>query len=298
MSSAELPAPIAGDVTDVVIARLQQAELLIAQAEPELARDIRDQAEAAALMARRRKVYRLEAAAGRLRLLAESRLGELCPVLARPTKFGVTPEEVTAANHGNCSIEAIEPDKNLRHQYRRVHDARDFLDRYLEECRIDEETPTRAGFLEYAEAALRAVIGHRPSDEEERPKKKREPEAPLAPAPRGIGGKGVAPPLQKLEGADWKPAWPRGVPMNPPPIDPAQLQARQLQHPVLPRLALGLLSAESWARQVMAAIPPGSWEARYLAGLDKPLRAVADLIREACKHGLEVQNGGKSRIGG
>lgn len=177
-SKKDLPAPVSGDVEDAVIARLTQAELLIAEAEPELARDIRDQAEAAMLLARRRRAGRLELAAGRLRLLAESRLGSLCVALNPGANF----HQVDGVSPGKIEVEKVEPDKDLRVQYRRVHEARSFLDQYLDECRKDEETPTRRGFLDYAEATLRAIkAGKPPLDEEEEPEEKPKPAQPRGP---------------------------------------------------------------------------------------------------------------------
>lgn len=172
-----LPALIAGDVEDATLARLAKAEALIAQAEAGLARDIRDHAEAAMLLAQKQGATRLVMMAGRMRLLAEARLGELCPEIGnKGTQFGAKPAEIERVRSWKIEVEKVESDDDKRHQYRRVYEGRAFLDQYLDKCRLDEETPTRRGFLDYAEQALSAIrASERARDPSFKPKKPRDP---------------------------------------------------------------------------------------------------------------------------
>lgn len=134
---------------DATLALLDQALGLVAQADAATARELRDKADAAVLLARRRRLDDVQRRAAELKLRAEARLGEvLGPALDRVAAAKAGRGEQSPA--ATAQEEEGGLDKHDIARCRKVAGVKDYISDYLAFVRAAGEDPTRAGLLRYA----------------------------------------------------------------------------------------------------------------------------------------------------
>lgn len=137
-------------VEDAVLARLDVAEAALREADPELARAVRDQADAATLLARARRLDQVARRAAALRLKAEARLGEL-----HPAEDPATAGREKGGDPRSSLTGGVEADRHERKRWREVAELAELghLDAYLAwagEQDGREGVPSREGLRRFA----------------------------------------------------------------------------------------------------------------------------------------------------
>lgn len=141
---------------DATLALLDRALGLVAEADEATSRELRDRADAAILLARRRKLDDVQRRAAELKLRAEARLGEIAPPPMSKSDAGKLGNETR--QHGQPVRAAISnADRKDIDRCRLVAGVKDHIGAYLDYVKAAGEDPSRAGLLKWVEAITKGA---------------------------------------------------------------------------------------------------------------------------------------------
>jgi hypothetical protein len=172
---------------DRALAILDEVARLLVDADLESAKQARNQADAAALLARRKRAEDVHRKAAEVKLKAEARLGQLAgEPLDEAGRAAAARAARSDAPAGTQKPVLVDLDRNDIARCRKVWGAHAYLSAYLDYVREAGEEPTRAGLLRYAADQERAKAEARAEQAPPATTPRQEITVPAAPS-RAVG---------------------------------------------------------------------------------------------------------------